>query len=100
VIINSNPAAFQNLPPALAKQAKRSETDATNGADTTQLTSTAEQMSVSGENFTEVDSPLQDVDAANASTELARMSILGQPAAAMLAQANLTPQSALQLLQE
>lgn len=51
-----------------------------------------------GEVLTETVSNIQDVDVASESTRLAKYQTLTQSASAMLAQANVTPRSALQLL--
>ncbi len=50
--------------------------------------------------FASVDSEIQDSDAAHESAQTARTGMLGQPATAMLAQANLSPDVVLNLLQE
>jgi flagellin len=101
MIINTHTAPFNNLPTAPARPGKLlAETRATEGAKKAQLTLTGEPPAVSKENFTAVNSQIQDVNVAEESTEYARQSILGQPAMAMLAQANSMPQSALRLLQQ
>ena len=61
--------------------------------------SAGEQLAVRENNLTAANSHLQDADAAKATLEQLRQSILGQPANALLAQANSLRQSALQLLQ-
>jgi len=49
--------------------------------------------------FANAGSDIEDSDAALESTQLARAGILQQPATAMLAQANLSPETVLNLLQ-
>jgi len=58
----------------------------------------AGQLAAGRENLTPAASRLQDEDAAEASAESAKQNILAQPGAAMLAQANAMPQSALRVL--
>lgn len=72
---------------------------ATIGAYQSRLNLTAEQLTISGENFSAASSRIQDVDVAEASTQFARANILVQSGTAMLAQANQLPQSVLRLLQ-
>jgi Bacterial flagellin C-terminal helical region len=50
--------------------------------------------------FASAGSEIEDSDAAHESTQAARTGILGQPGTAMLAQANLSPEMVLKLLQE
>ena len=54
---------------------------------------------MSVENLTAAESRIRDVDVASESAELTRNSILQQASIAVLAQANVQPQNALQLLQ-
>lgn len=96
MIINSNTAAYSSLSSALVRHGKR--VSAT-GAKEASSAANQDSLEASDNNLT-VDSPIQDVDAANAIAEQMRQSILGQPAAAMLAQAQLVPQQALRLLQQ
>jgi flagellin-like hook-associated protein FlgL len=102
MIINSSTTTpYNNLPPTPARPSKPpAPASATAGIDQAQISSTGEQLAVGNDNFTAVDSPIQDMDAANAAAEFARNSILGQPALAMQAQAGSIPLSALHLLQE
>jgi flagellin len=67
-------------------------------ANQSRLTLAAGQLAVGRENLTAATSRIQDRDAAEASAESAKQNILAQPGAAMLAQANAMPQSALRLL--
>jgi flagellin len=99
MIVNTKPA-FNPLPPAPAKRKPLATTRAADGAEKAPLTATGKQLAVSEDNFTAAASQIPDVDAALASTESARRSILGQPAMALLAQANSIPQAALRLLQQ
>jgi Bacterial flagellin C-terminal helical region len=50
--------------------------------------------------FASAGSEIQDGDAAHESAQTARSGILGQPGTAMMAQANLSPEMVLKLLQE
>lgn len=63
-------------------------------ADATGLNSPASQLRASN------GPELQDSDAASAVVQIAKTNILNQSATAMLAQANLSPETALKLLQE
>jgi hypothetical protein len=60
---------------------------------------TSAQLSVSNENLTAAQSPIQDAGMAEESTRYAAQNILTRSATAMLAQANSLPQSVLKLLQ-
>jgi flagellin len=71
---------------------------ATIGASVSRLTYTSEQLGVLKDNLSAANSRIKDVDVANESTQFARYNILVQAGTAMLAQANASPQSALQLL--
>ena len=68
------------------------------GANIQRLNLTGEQISILNENLTAANSRIKDVDVADESTRFARYNILVQSGTAMLAQANLLPQSALRLL--
>lgn len=69
------------------------------GANIQRLQFTQEQVSILNENLQASVSRIKDVDVAQESTQFARYNILVQSGTAMLAQANLLPQSALRLLQ-
>jgi flagellin len=71
---------------------------ATVGASLTRLNYTSEQLSVQKTNLASANSRIKDVNVADESTEYARWNILVQSGTAMLAQANMMPQSALRLL--
>ena len=68
------------------------------GANIQRLNMTEQQLSISGENIAAASSRIKDVDVAKESTNFARHNILVQTGTAMLAQANILPQSALRLL--
>jgi flagellin len=68
------------------------------GASIQRLNLTSEQLTVLNENLSAANSRIKDVDVAEESTEFAKSNILVQSGTAMLAQANLLPQSALRLL--
>ena len=68
------------------------------GANIQRLNLTSEQLTVLNENISAANSRLKDVDVATESTNFAKMNILVQSGTAMLAQANVLPQSALRLL--
>ena len=59
---------------------------------------TISNLQVAQENFQAAESRIRDVDVASEAAELARVNILQQAGAAVLAQANTQPQLALQLL--
>ena len=68
------------------------------GANIQRLNLTSEQLTVLNENLSAANSRIKDVDVAQESTQFAKLNILVQSGTAMLAQANLLPQSALRLL--
>jgi flagellin len=69
------------------------------GSLTNRLEGAANNLSVSIENLSSSESRIRNVDVARESANLTRNQILQQASAAMLAQANQSPQLALQLLQ-
>ncbi len=69
------------------------------GAAQNRLISTISNLGVAIENLSSAESRIRDVDVAVETASLTRNSILQQAAIAILAQANLAPQAALQLLQ-
>src|SRR5690606_9224940 len=71
---------------------------AQNGADTSRLQFASEMLTVNKATLEAANSRIVDVDVAQESTRFARFNILQQSATAMLAQANVAPQSALRLL--
>jgi flagellin len=68
------------------------------GAAQNRLQSTISSLGISVENLTAAESRIRDVDVAYESSDLTRNTILQQSATAILAQANVQPQLALQLL--
>lgn len=71
---------------------------AQNGADTSRLQFASEMLTVNRTNLEAANSRIVDVDVARESTRFAQANILQQAGTAMLAQANVAPQSALRLL--
>ena len=80
--------AIQNLADMRAKA----------GANIQRLNMTEQQLSITMENLAAASSRIKDVNVAEESTNFARQNILVQTGTAMLAQANVLPQSALRLL--
>jgi flagellin len=68
------------------------------GAAQSRLETTINNLMVARENFNAAESRIMDVDVAEESSQLTRLSILQQAGTAILAQANQQPQLALQLL--
>ena len=68
------------------------------GAAQSRLETAINNLSIARENFTAAESRIMDVDVAEESSNLTRLSILQQAGTAILAQANQQPQLALQLL--
>ena len=71
---------------------------AENGATMARFGFAEDHLRLSKSNLESANSRIMDVDVASESTRLAKFNILSQASAAMLAQANLTPNSALMLL--
>ena len=69
------------------------------GATMNRLEHTIRSLGVTADNLTEAESRIRDADMAKEIMEYTKHSILAQVAQAMLAQANLMPQSILSLLQ-
>jgi flagellin len=69
------------------------------GASQSRLELAATTLQVENENLSSAISRIRDVDVAEESTQLAKYNILVQSGTSMLAQANITPQSVLKLLQ-
>lgn len=69
------------------------------GASQSRLEVAATTLQVENENLSSAISRIRDVDVADESTQYAKFNILVQSGTAMLAQANLSPQSVLKLLQ-
>jgi flagellin len=70
------------------------------GAVQNRLTATIANLQIQVENLSAAESRIRDVDVAIETASLTRNSILQQAAIAMLGQANVQPQAALQLLQQ
>lgn len=68
------------------------------GALESRLQATISNLSIARENYASAESRIKDVDIAEEAANLARLSVLQQAGAAILAQANQSPQLALQLL--
>ncbi len=68
------------------------------GANIQRLNMTDDQVNILNENLSAANSRIKDVDVAEESTRFARANILVQSGTAMLAQANMLPASALQLI--
>ena len=68
------------------------------GAIQQRIEFTSQQLMTTQQNLTEAKSRITDVDMAAETTEYAKQQILVQSGTAMLAQANVMPQSALQLI--
>ena len=68
------------------------------GANVQRLNMTDDQVNILNENLSAANSRIKDVDVAEESTRFARANILVQSGTAMLAQANILPASALQLI--
>lgn len=69
------------------------------GAAQNRLVRTIENLRIQEENATAAESRIRDVDLASETADLTRHAILQQAAVSVLAQANVQPQNALQLLQ-
>ena len=68
------------------------------GANISRLSLNSEQIDILNENLAAANSRIKDVDVALESTQFAKYNILVQSGTAMLAQANIQPQSSLRLL--
>jgi flagellin len=71
---------------------------AVNGATSSRLSFAEDHLKLTETNLRAANSRIMDVDVAEESTNLAKYSILSQASAAMLAQANMAPNTALMLL--
>jgi flagellin len=99
-VINNN-NLISSYTPAARTHGKKSTSDS-NGASGAQapLTAEPEQLPVSTTNLTAAGSPIQDEDSAKQNMEAVMSAMRAQSTTAMLAQANLKPESALRLLQQ
>ena len=68
------------------------------GANLQRLNMTDDQVTILNENMSAANSRIKDIDVADETTEFARFNILVQSGTAMLAQANMLPSMALQLI--
>ena len=68
------------------------------GANLSRLNMTDDQVTILNENMSAANSRIKDINVANETTEFARFNILVQSGTAMLAQANMLPSMALQLI--
>ena len=68
------------------------------GANLQRLNMTDDQVTILNENMSAANSRIKDINVANETTEFARFNILVQSGTAMLAQANMLPSMALQLI--
>ena len=68
------------------------------GANIQRLNMTDDQVTILNENMSAANSRIKDIDVAEETTEFARFNILVQSGTAMLAQANMLPSMALQLI--
>jgi flagellin len=71
---------------------------AVNGATSSRLNFSEDHLKLTQTNLSAANSRIMDVDVAEESTKLAKYNILSQASAAMLAQANMAPNTALMLL--
>jgi flagellin len=97
--VGTTTAALAALADVKAAISQLASDRASIGAYQARLNFTNDQLTISKENLSAASSRIQDVDVAEESTQFARYNILVQSGTAMLAQANLVPQSALRLLQ-
>jgi len=68
------------------------------GANIQRLNMTDDQVKILNENLASANSRIKDIDVAEEATEFAKFNILVQSGTAMLAQANMLPSMALQLI--
>ena len=90
----SSGEALSNIQTAIQNLA---DMQANVGANIQRLNMTEQQLSITMENLAAASSRVKDVNVAEGSTNFARQNILVQTGAAMLAQANILPQSAFTL---
>ena len=98
VDISTTTAAFDALASIKDSIQELSKARADIGANIERLNMSNEALTILNENLTAANSRIKDVDVATESAQFARYNILVQSGTAMLAQANLIPQSALRLL--
>ena len=88
-------SALSNIQTAIQNLA---DMRATVGANLQRLNMTDDQVTILNENMSAANSRIKDIDVADETTEFARFNILVQSGTAMLAQANMLPSMALQLI--
>ena len=88
-------AALSNIQTAIQNLA---DMRARVGANLQRLNMTDDQVTILNENMSAANSRIKDIDVAEETTEFARFNILVQSGTAMLAQANMLPSMALQLI--
>ena len=88
-------AALSNIQTAIQNLA---DMRANVGANIQRLNMTDDQVTILNENMSAANSRIKDIDVAEETTEFARFNILVQSGTAMLAQANMLPSMALQLI--
>lgn len=98
ISISSSTAAFTALNTIKSAIQNLARMRADVGANIQRLNLTTEQLTILNENLSAANSRIRDVNVAEESTQFARFNILVQSGTAMLAQANLLPQTALRLL--
>ncbi|HUD49603.1 MAG TPA: flagellin [Candidatus Baltobacteraceae bacterium] len=101
MVINTNMSGTAGTP--LVKSNARPDSNSKTGSpsdSSSGQTGAATLDSQINRAFLDVGSTIQSGDAAVQSTQLARANMLNQPGTAMLAQANLSPETVLNLLQE
>ena len=91
----SSAAALSNIQTAIQNLA---DMRARVGANLQRLNMTDDQVTILNENMSAANSRIKDIDVAEETTEFARFNILVQSGTAMLAQANMLPSMALQLI--
>jgi flagellin len=96
-IMNSSSAglALSNIQTAIQNLA---DMRAKVGANIQRLNMTDDQVTILNENLASANSRIKDIDVAEETTEFARFNILVQSGTSMLAQANMMPSMALQLI--
>ena len=91
----SSASALSNIQTAIQNLA---DMRARVGANLQRLNMTDDQVTILNENMSAANSRIKDIDVAEETTEFARFNILVQSGTAMLAQANMLPSMALQLI--
>jgi flagellin len=95
----SQTAAQQALDAVNAALNTMTSVRGTLGAAESRLNSAVNNLTIARENFAAAEARIRDIDIATETAEMARLTILQQGAAAVLAQANIQPEVALRLLQ-